>query len=100
TTTTCYPLSLPDALPIFHTSVIGAHHPAEVHIYSLASGISKRIRNVFFASFQMCCFKKYIPEIIDPVFQIGVSGLWRKAVFKRRSEEHTSELQSRENLVC
>src|SRR5690606_40796844 len=30
----------------------------------------------------------------------GLHGLLRRGALARRSEEHTSELQSRENLVC
>src|SRR5690606_41027627 len=37
---------------------------------------------------------------LDDPFQSGVEKLASTAEVKSRSEEHTSELQSRENLVC
>src|SRR5690606_14490213 len=43
---------------------------------------------------------KYTPkEIVVTPFGIDIEKFYPKKV-KRRSEEHTSELQSRENLVC
>src|SRR5690606_39558182 len=32
--------------------------------------------------------------------QSALTGMWREVARQVRSEEHTSELQSRENLVC
>src|SRR5690606_40836540 len=39
-------------------------------------------------------------EIVDGALQIAERGFVVLAVAGNRSEEHTSELQSRENLVC
>src|SRR5690606_41254938 len=40
-------------------------------------------------------FKTYLPEIVPEIFPFHGEFQWLD-----RSEEHTSELQSRENLVC
>src|SRR5690606_40931544 len=39
---------------------------------------------------------------VKPLFDAYLKALfsWNVALFRYRSEEHTSELQSRENLVC
>src|SRR5207302_10678204 len=46
------------------------------------------------------CLRAVVPEI-HPGGQFCDAALWRdRARSQNRSEEHTSELQSRENLVC
>src|SRR5207302_10146622 len=83
-----YPLSLHDALPI---SVPAAHHTGAIHDHR---GDRKRLR-----------------ERDDggrDTVSVGIAGFsahectpfTAEPERKERSEEHTSELQSRENLVC
>src|SRR5690606_39583801 len=84
--TESYTLSLHDALPIYHPNIlavydIGTHDGSPYVVSELLEGQTLR-------------------ERID-----GTPMPARKAVdyaiqLARRSEEHTSELQSRENLVC
>src|SRR5690606_40494159 len=85
-------LSLHDALPIFVTF---NHTPAIVP-QSIIDGL------------QYQC-QKMNAETPPPIFQRGQRVLIQDGCFKdleaivmanSRSEEHTSELQSRENLVC
>src|SRR5207302_9261593 len=74
-----YTLSLHDALPIFR-----------VHPTAHAGGTAHRLHAVF--SGAECAGLSVAGGWLDPV--PGASHR------HRRSEEHTSELQSRENLVC
>src|SRR5690606_39459182 len=85
-----YTLSLHDALPIFEDNVVG-----------------EAARNLFRDAQAM--LKRIVEE--KPIRASAVIGFWPAgqtgdddiAVYadeSRRSEEHTSELQSRENLVC
>src|SRR5690606_41669973 len=78
-----YPLSLHDALPILDYLIRKYELSINPHIralslvkprFSLACSISS-----FFPAFELAC-----PQVLSHL----------------RSEEHTSELQSRENLVC
>src|SRR3712207_7188825 len=89
-TTEIYTLSLHDALPIY-TRLIGI-----ITRRNLNSQLSKGDSSS-------------IPEIIDILIRNGVipnEGRSREsaevitAMGERRSEEHTSELQSRQYLVC
>src|SRR5690606_41455229 len=50
---------------------------------------------------QVANFADYKPESLNS-FELGYKGLLfdNKMLIDIRSEEHTSELQSRENLVC
>src|SRR5690606_41318469 len=88
--TQLYTLSLHDALPIWPPSKIrlGANS-------SMAKGISERPENnVFIIPFAKRSYRCDIRS---------VSFFWlllNVALRSFRSEEHTSELQSRENLVC
>src|SRR5690606_41840010 len=79
-TTEIYTLSLHDALPIF---VRSDHLPERCQRFFIkAFGIYKIVDHFyFFLNFKILV--RFIPQ-----------------VFRYRSEEHTSELQSRENLVC
>src|SRR2546430_8694767 len=71
-TTEIYTLSLHDALPISAPTVPGRSHASRHHyVAERFFGRSKNRR-----------------------------GTQRERVFVRRSEEHTSELQSQSNLVC
>src|SRR5690606_40696708 len=79
-----YTLSLHDALPI---SAAGAHRPLlldEVHEDVVAERLGRGEEGPA---------PVHLRELLDERLQV------RRGV-EHRSEEHTSELQSRENLVC
>src|SRR5690606_41391318 len=77
-----YTLSLHDALPIFRAIALARQEAGE----------SAQIG---------CQLHQLVAEIFVHTFCApGPANLFRLAVGKHRSEEHTSELQSRENLVC
>src|SRR5436309_10913584 len=78
-TTTIYTLSLHDALPIF----LAARTNREKR---LAVAPTENLRFLRFAVFSRNRFRH--------------RNLRKDFFMRRRSEEHTSELQSRENLVC
>src|SRR5690606_41735088 len=80
-------LSLHDALPI--SANFQLNRNKIVHLYGdLDETGAERddIQNRWF-----------IGESIDRVWHYKTQGIWQQ---NERSEEHTSELQSRENLVC
>ena len=90
-TTEIYTLSLHDALPI--SKIIERHFTLDRtmkggdHAASLEpQGFTKMVRDIRAVEESMGSFKKEIQKSEPPVF--------------KRSEEHTSELQSRTNLVC
>src|SRR5207302_9656580 len=71
-TTEIYTLSLHDALPIFAPDTYRPHTTPGV----------------------------YVPTLLPAVPHWGKRKPWVMTSGDQRSEEHTSELQSRENLVC
>src|SRR5690606_41820133 len=73
-TTEIYTLSLHDALPIF----MPIFSNANLLLASTQAGMALALR----------VSRSLIPNV------------WKVLVASKRSEEHTSELQSRENLVC
>src|SRR5690606_40935192 len=92
-------LSLHDALPIFAVDTVGGpvlltrDQHGELHAFAnycrhrgaqLAEGAGRRQRLV-------CPYHAW---------SFGLDGSLLRAPGMERSEEHTSELQSRENLVC
>src|SRR5690606_42068142 len=79
-----YTLSLHDALPIFVDEV--------ERRFAAATGPSPSIGIVTFNAQQRSLIETMLRE--HPDERIAA------ALDERRSEEHTSELQSRENLVC
>src|SRR5690606_41838449 len=84
-TTVTYTLSLHDALPIF-----SANGP------SSTLSLPWRMRTLFApAAASSCCDSIRVPSLRSAS---AFCRQWRMRV--SRSEEHTSELQSRENLVC
>src|SRR5690606_41424075 len=85
-TTELYTLSLHDALPIFH-------FPSPRRI--VLAGSSGGGYGTILASFLVRYVYPGVP--IDVVNDAG-AGIAKEG--DPRSEEHTSELQSRENLVC
>src|SRR5690606_41587924 len=82
--TQIYTLSLHDALPIYATPRVG--ETVSASDWSNASGSEPYFR--ISARLEALSWLKF-PEIV--VVPPGIAS---------RSEEHTSELQSRENLVC
>src|SRR5690606_39311223 len=92
TPTELYTLSLHDALPIFEPR------------------LSEMCRRIFapwhrpsndYSESRSCSGRSWIPPRVQG--QAGVKPAWRGQTWlecPERSEEHTSELQSRENLVC
>src|SRR5690606_39898610 len=87
-TTDVYTLSLHDALPICEPSTNSTVHGPYAVRFGGTRGRSA-VRQL-----DDCHARKYPPLLS------GLILFREKVVRKIRSEEHTSELQSRENLVC
>src|SRR5207302_10367789 len=79
-----YPLSLHDALPIFRIRQ-GALDPADQALQFLLPSLVK--------------FAGLLPRLLEQTLRFFLD-LAQPGGGGPRSEEHTSELQSRENLVC
>src|SRR5690606_41368671 len=86
-TTELYTLSLHDALPILFN--LGLKNDGAYTGRNPAADIADLIEGGIFTHFGE-----------GDLGQHGVIGKGRAAHIVERSEEHTSELQSRENLVC
>src|SRR5690606_39400843 len=82
-TTEIYTLSLHDALPIWDFDKDG--------VWSVVSGNAKVDKNLF---------NPYGLELGTYTFMYSLTDDYCNSETLVRSEEHTSELQSRENLVC
>src|SRR5690606_40604265 len=90
-----YPLSLHDALPIlgWRAYILNSFCREE------AGGAMKTVRLTAAQA-----LVRYLANQMTPDGETFIAGVW--AIFGHgnvaglRSEEHTSELQSRENLVC
>src|SRR5690606_41331052 len=83
-TTNVYTLSLHDALPIFTAEIMAATgnpHAKFMHCLPSFHNRETEIGERIFNQYGIDCM-----EVTEEVFE--------------RSEEHTSELQSRENIVC
>src|SRR5699024_11953280 len=90
-----YPLSLHDALPIWPL-LEAAGWPLEV-VVAVTDSSPKAVDSRRGMNHTMAT-SPYYPAWVDGVAaDVDVA---RKAVAGRRSEEHTSELQSRFDLVC
>src|SRR5690606_40887137 len=93
-TTSHYPLSLHDALPIFtpqHMFLLSQKVSAELPFYDgivITHGTDTLEETAYFLHLTVKTDKPII-----------ITGAMRSSN-EIRSEEHTSELQSRENLVC
>src|SRR5690606_40828538 len=98
--TDCYTLSLPAALPICVRSSGKAQGFRREKFFTRSAGCKSRRRNYLlqprprrWPRFRVAVGKRSLPES-------AVVGAGCAAGSKGRSEEHTSELESRENLVC
>src|SRR5690606_41090580 len=91
--TTIYHLSLHDALPIFQRE-LSTNHAA--HLACLAKDI---MFAHFFEPCRRICSSNRLLDNIDKHHR-NYSIVVNQSAFGDRSEEHTSELQSREKLVC
>src|SRR5690606_39589335 len=100
TTNHTYTLSLHDALPIYQITNARKEYEAYVN-----AGLLKETKNTVkhYKDVEAAALDR-----LETIKRVGANyGLEEKAVKKvgasineLRSEEHTSELQSRENLVC
>src|SRR5690606_41557642 len=81
-------LSLHDALPIFREGVHSGASGIVPSTFRVARELLSRLEDPATGEVLLPAFHADIPE--ERVVQAGAA----------RSEEHTSELQSRENLVC
>src|SRR5690606_39592120 len=93
-------LSLHDALPIFLLS-IGS--PITIPSLLFLKAIASRKISGWLFSYTLC--QLFPPSVVFNMYAgeampIITAVLSSNASISRRSEEHTSELQSRENLVC
>src|SRR5207302_11096330 len=97
-TTTTHTLSLHDALPISNTLAKAAGGCKDVTLYTSTSATGQALGQVFkYNLSQMGC---NVTVKLFQGFQLYVAAGTKGEPFDARSEEHTSELQSRENLVC
>src|SRR5690606_41389100 len=89
--TAIYTLSLHDALPILGSRLKRAREALGYTQKGIAEAVGSKLR-----SWQDYEAGKKVPgsQVIAGLVRLGVDANWL------RSEEHTSELQSRENLVC
>src|SRR5690606_40231562 len=88
--TVIYTISLHDALPI----CLGKKHGARFN-YNRSKTENKRSDNAFMSVKIPDEAKNYIIKYSESLFR-----RYKTIKSLNRSEEHTSELQSRENLVC
>src|SRR5690349_22980507 len=89
--TTSYPLSLHDALPIFQAEALSGW---KLLLVASADGM------LWFAAL-VTALTAHAANVMRRTGRDSWSwGPFRAAWYPRRSEEHTSELQSRRDLVC
>src|SRR5690606_41421237 len=82
-------LSLHDALPIFNKTRASNCYRMNIRIMSFSNMCSNT-----FCEFVRICINRLGKD------HSNVRSIITMTKFSRRSEEHTSELQSRENIVC
>src|SRR5690606_41951256 len=93
--TAIYPLSLHDALPIFQHSNTSTHYRRSPDGDRIFHRRVAEIRRFFLGDHQDGCLCMKHPRMYLRLLRTAEPGR-----LVGRSEEHTSELQSRENLVC
>src|SRR5206468_11804326 len=92
-TSELYSLSLHDALPISRRAgdgLIGTHHVLQAIFDDTQS----------LAALVLTALGVTVQAVADKIAEIGVAGTTDADNADTRSEEHTSELQSRSDLVC
>src|SRR5690606_40314547 len=85
--TAIYTLSLHDALPIFTDNLSARREQLGLTVPQVHQELNRRGIDVAFST-------------VAGWFNGSRGGRWKVEELQARSEEHTSELQSRENLVC
>src|SRR5690606_41180852 len=93
-TTVIYTLSLHDALPIFQQGVSGSNK-TDTFMQTTQTGVLD-VLIVIDNSGSMAEEQNNLAGKLQPLLSYVQGADWQIG----RSEEHTSELQSRENLVC
>src|SRR5690606_41252619 len=93
--TATYPLSLHDALPIFGIGQFDVEADLFLRIEHGSIG-----REMLDAQPVRAIARQRLQRIEQPCRSAGIDRAACTGVLDHRSEEHTSELQSRENLVC
>src|SRR5690606_40857323 len=96
TTSATYPLSLHDALPIFPT--VAADHDRILQVFS--NLIDNAIKFTPRGGRVTVRAEGGDHEVVFSISDTGPGIPQEQLAHLFRSEEHTSELQSRENLVC
>src|SRR5690606_41354737 len=97
TRTNCvYILSLHDALPILKLELLKAIHNFLLLDFHLMLVVNHRKTRTFESNSQPCSNQ----TDFEPVVNHRKTRTFESNSQLIRSEEHTSELQSRENLVC
>src|SRR5690606_41538097 len=93
----CYPLSLHDALPISKNAV----HASPKHVTTTSPRCSPKSRKITVMASRASPDGMSTTSVPTPSCCL-MARSHRPTYFfsSARSEEHTSELQSRENLVC
>src|SRR5690606_39893268 len=89
-------LSLHDALPILLCVLAVTAQNDSPGYYTKAEALFKQKK--YYEAIQY--YEKYLATEIKTTPRSQPFAIKKKAPGKSRSEEHTSELQSRENLVC
>src|SRR5690606_40743192 len=89
--TAIYTLSLHDALPIYAKNKIGIMYSIRGDFDLAVAYLNKSIGKANEI--------KYVKGIMEAAYSLTRVYMQMREL-KKRSEEHTSELQSRENLVC
>src|SRR5699024_12418265 len=95
-TTQFYTLSLHDALPIFH--LIGNSQVEFDGNVMTVTAFGDKLENLHFVEDAIVNF--YVKNTVTVGKIKDVEDILRDNKLLRRSEEHTSELQSRFDLVC
>src|SRR5690606_41963309 len=89
-----FTLSLHDALPIFRLSNTTIQ-PQDNNPLKLSAGVEETFANLLLRDSDA-----HLPPVEAVREAFDDLQQHQQLVLKARSEEHTSELQSRENLVC
>src|SRR5690606_40485814 len=98
-TTEIYPLSLHDALPIYEELMQRCWTPHRAQRPKSFQVIIKRLEEIE-KSLIYDGDSELVTSVKLPVRTPLGTWMMKSSMCLKRSEEHTSELQSRENLVC